>query len=222
MEVTTKSFTECTLVYLEKNFGLRKVFQHPTLSSWLEASLSMQIEVSELGALQIFQDLLRINVESWNEQDLSLHFIGPVFGIAHFTEPYRYNLFAQYSIKGEVSTVKGEPVLLFGKPDEMIASGYREPESPFFCFQEYKRETDPNGDPIGQLLAAMLVGQSLNPPKQPMYGCYVIGRDWYFVSLLEKEYSISRDYSAITDDVYDILKILKGLKEIVRGFTQGN
>jgi hypothetical protein len=74
-------------------------------------------------------------------------------------------------------------VLLFGKPDEMIASGYREPEAPFFCFQEYKRETDPNGDPIGQLLAAMLVGQALNPPKQPMYGCYVIGCDWYFVTL---------------------------------------
>ncbi len=29
-----------------------------------------------------------------------------------------------------------------GRPDEMIATGYREPKKPFFCFQEQDAEGD--------------------------------------------------------------------------------
>ena len=34
-----------------------------------------------------------------------------------------------------------------------------------------------------------------------------------------REYMISRDYSALTDEVYDILRIFKGLKQIVIELT---
>lgn len=221
MEQISKSFTDCSLAFLEKTFRLRKVENQSALESWLQlADVLPEIDPDIKKVLPIFQRLLRINVESWNEQDLSLHFIGPMFGFAQFTEPYRYNLFANASIKGEIKSIKNEIFLLYGKPDEMIASGYREPETPFFCFNEYKREAEPSGDPIGQLLSAMLVGQSLNPPEQPMYGCYVIGRDWYFVTLVGKQYCISRDYSAVTDDVYQVLRILKALKEIIKELTK--
>lgn len=33
-----------------------------------------------------FQGLLQLNSDAWNEQDLSLYFIGPVFALARFTE----------------------------------------------------------------------------------------------------------------------------------------
>lgn len=48
-----------------------------------------------------------------------------------------------------------------------------------------------------------------------MYGAYVIGRDWYFMTLIEKEYCISQDFSAVTNDIFIILKVLKSLKQMV-------
>ena len=64
----------------------------------------------------------------------------------------------------------------------------------YFTFQEYKKERDPNGDPAEQALAAMLVGQALNETKQPIYGCYIVGRDWCFMTLLGRGYAISKGY----------------------------
>jgi hypothetical protein len=48
-----------------------------------------------------------------------------------------------------------------------------------------------------------------------MYGAYVVGRDWYFLVLDKNEYAISRDYSAVTDDIFDIFRILKALKQMI-------
>lgn len=44
-----------------------------------------------------------------------------------------------------------------------------------------------------------------------VYGTYVIGSDWRCMVLQRKQYTISRDYSALSDEVFDILPILKGL-----------
>ena len=154
---------------------------------------------------------MRFNVNSWNEQELNMHFIGPIFSLINFSSK-KYNLFAQRSISGVV-----EDWRLFGSPDGIVASGRRTPKIPFFAFSEYKREKNPKGEPEAQPLAAMRVGQTLNEdPSQPIYGCYVIGHDWYFMLLQCKEYAITRDYSAITDDVYDIFKMLKALKTKVQ------
>jgi hypothetical protein len=71
------------------------------------------------------------------------------------------------------------------------------------------------GDPAGQALAAMLAAQALNADGLPMYGCHVIGGDWYFMTLEGKEYAISRDYSTLTTEIFDVFKILKVLKNIV-------
>jgi hypothetical protein len=217
MEKIKQTFTECSIHFLEKTFGLRQIAQEENLSQWLTISKGQQLNGWETQTVDALRKVLNANVTSWNEQDLSLHFIGPMFSFVNFTEPYRFNLFAERSIAAEVHALSGDVIELSGKPDEMIASGYREPEAPFFCFQEYKREKDPNGDPAGQVLASMLVGQSLSEKPRPIYGCYVIGRDWYFLTLINKAFCITRDYSAITDDAFEIFKILKGLKVIING-----
>lgn len=215
-----KPFTDCSIVFLEKTFGLRQVTELDDMKSWIELSKSMEINQVELGVIPIFQKLLTTNAVSWHEQDLSLHFIGPILSLVGFTEPYRYNLFAERRIAASLKGVKGEDIHLFGKPDEMIASGFREPESPFFCFQEFKRETDPNGDPVAQNLAAMLVGQVINENSHPMYGCYILGRDWYFMVLKGTQYCISRGYDASTEHVFDLFRLLKALKQIVIKLTE--
>ena len=105
-----------------------------------------------------------------------------------FTVIRKTNLFAQRFISASVPDRSGNLIVLSGKPDRMLASGFRSPETPFFCFQEYKREKDPNGDPAGQCLAAMMVGQTLNGhTDQPVYGCCVIGENWRFIVMTGKK-----------------------------------
>lgn len=60
------------------------------------------------------------------------------------------------------------------------------------------------------MLAVQTLKGNLN---QPVYGCYVVGQNWYFLmSLMGKEYAISAAYSAVTDEVFHIFALLKTLK----------
>ena len=201
------NFRACTLLKLDKSFGLKQVRSIPALSNWLDRPA----ELSDLEeqVLRKFRELLIRNVHDWNEAELAHHFIGPVFSLVEYTTDW-FNLFAERSFAGTV-----EGVTLRGKPDGMIASGLREPETPYFCFQEYKKEQDPEGDPAAQALAAMLVAQTLNEQTFPIYGCYVKGSQWYFMALSGQQYAISPPYVAIRDDLFDIFRILKGLKQIL-------
>ncbi|MEM7536274.1 MAG: hypothetical protein AAF639_29085 [Chloroflexota bacterium] len=201
------SFKDCTLKYLDDIFGLEEERTLPALEQWI----AMPADISDIERHQLLhlKDVLDFNVHDWNEHELDSHFIGPIFTMVNFSSS-KYNHFAQRDLEGIVDGVR-----LFGKPDGMVASGRREPKKPFFAFQEYKRTLDPNGDPAGQALAAMLVGQSLDEQPKPLYGCYVVGNNWRFMLLEGKQYAISRDYSAITDEIFDIYRILKALKQIV-------
>lgn len=201
------NFKDCTLVKLDKMFGLRQVLADAALAQWL----GRQAEISEIErqSLALFQEELLLNVHDWNETELAYNFIGPVMALVKFTTP-NSNFFAERAFSGVVDGIE-----MGGRPDGMIASGMREPETPYFCFQEYKRETDPEGDPAAQALAAMLAAQELNAHSHPVYGCYVKGSFWSFMTLRERQYCISQPYVATRDDVFDIFRILKALKTIV-------
>ena len=202
-----KTFRDCKLSWLEKTFGLDQVDSFPVLNDWL--SEKTELEDVEKASLLRLQDLLKFNVRDWYEGELDSFFIGPVMSLVNFSNK-KSNLFSDRLVDGTIGDWR-----LYGKPDSFLASGRREPEIPFFAFQEYKKMTDPDGDPAGQALAAMLAGQSLNDSALPMYGCHVIGADWYFMALQGKEYAISRDYSALTTEIFDIFQILKILKKLV-------
>jgi len=203
-----KSFGACTLTFLEDTFGLDQVDTLPSLEKWLQTP--SDISAFEKTSLENLRNLLRFNVHDWNEMELDMNFIGPVFSLVNFSSK-RYNLFAQRNLEAEVLGWK-----LHGLPDNMIASGRREPKIPFFAFQEYKKKKDPKGDPAAQALAAMLAAQVLNKNAHPVYGCYVIGNDWQFMTLEDKQFAISHDYSAITKDIFAIFRVLKALKGIVK------
>lgn len=210
------TFRQCTQSKLTDWFGLRRTSSSQVLDSWLQAKPTLSEE--EKIILENFQEVLILNDDAWNEQELSMHFIGPVFTLARFTEPYRFNLFAERHIGAVVPGLEGD-IELKGEPDGLIATGYWEPKIPMFAFSEYKRNLDPDGDPAGQALAAMLVGQVLNKQPVPLYGCYVVGRYWQFLVLEDKHYTISRDFLANTDDLFDIFRVLKAFKLIVMDLT---
>jgi len=204
---TILRFNECTLAKLDDTFGLRQARMLPPLQEWL--ARPMEISDLEKQILLIFQDRLITNVHDWNEQELDMHFIGPILSLVNFTSD-RFNLFAERSLAGVIDGFE-----LRGDPDGMVASGFREPKKPYFCFQEYKKLKDPNGDPAGQCLAAMLVAQELNETKYPVYGCYVMGYDWVFMVLQGRKYAMSGPFAATLEFIFDIFRILKALKQII-------
>jgi hypothetical protein len=205
-------FSECTIPFLEKRFGLVETDKLESLNSWL----SMTSELSEFQKMSLLfhQKELKFNIWNWNEQELSLHFIGPMISLSEFSTN-TFNIFAQRTLTGIIDDVE-----LSGKPDGIIAKGRREPEIPYFCFQEYKKELDPDGHPLPQVLGAMLVGQSLNIENQPMYGCYVIGKMWTFVVLENKKYSTSESYDATSEEIFTIFKMLLNLKKNIEKLTE--
>jgi|GEM_PF-2644093 len=189
------AFVDCTQSRLDDLFGLRSTLSSSVLDRWLQGDAVLSQE--EIRILQVF---------------------GPVLTLARFTEPYRFNLFALRRIKATVPSVEGD-IELSGEPDGMIATGYLEPKIPMFAFSEYKRQLQSDGDPVGQTLAAMLVGQALDEREKPLYGCYIVGYDWHFMVLEGRKYTISHDFSAITDSIFDIFRILKVLRQIIMELT---
>ncbi len=207
-EITKLYMNDMTQQKIYKIFGLRKVFQMDILDNWL--SNLPELSEQEKNVAELYQSRLLLNIDSWNEHELSMGFIGPILNIVDFQILYKLNFFAQRTLTEQIGEYE-----LIGKPDGMLASGYYEPETPFFAFQEYKKDLNSSGDPIGQNLAAMLVGQAKNGGKAPIYGCYVVGRLWYFMVLKGKEFAISKSFSADDEDIFEIVKALKALRDIL-------
>lgn len=211
-ELEKMYMNEMTQEKIYKIFGLRKVFQMQALEDWLTNLPTLEVE--ERIVCKIYQRRLIENIDAWNEQELSLNFIGPIFGAINFTVLYQLNWFSQRPLSGIIDTGKKQYEII-GKPDGTLSSGYYSPEIPYFAFQEYKKDVNSSGDPIGQNLAAMLVGQTLNKTDDIIYGCYVVGRLWYFMVLKGKEFAISKAFTSDDEDIFEIVKILKALRSIL-------
>ena len=210
-----RSFKEWTLEELDTTFRLQVLDNSPVLEDWLTGTRQAQLSDFERQALHSFQILLHTHVYDWNETELAYNFIGPVMALADFSTK-QFNFFAERAFSGTVDEIE-----MGGRPDGIIASGFRAPKQPYFCFQEYKKEKDPEGDPAAQALAAMLVAQELNQHRLPVYGCYVKGEVWHFMTLQERGYCISDGYLATRQtDLYDISRILQVLKQIISEFVE--
>ncbi len=201
------NFSIWKLAKLNKRFGLKRKLAMPVEITWKSADIILPEH--DRYFLNKMQKSLDDNIFFWNETELIQNFIGPVFAWVSFSSE-NSNIFNERSFQ---AVVDGEE--LKGEPDAMIASGHDEPEKPFFCFQEYKKEVNSDGDPAGQCLAAMLAAQEINEYQYPVYGIYVVGQNWYFITLKGKEYGISPSFSAVSDEIYDIYQKLLWLKETI-------
>lgn len=199
------NFREWTLDSIEETFGLVQVRSLPILDELL--SYKYEADAYEQRYLTTLQeDYVTLGGDDWNEVELENKFISPLIvfsGIAN----RKYSYFLEREMSEVINDIE-----LLGKVDGMIATGFRNPKKPYFCLSEYKRGTDPNGDPKGQALIAMLVAQQQNDNKKPVFGSYIIGRNWCFMALVGKEYAISTDFSGANEEIFDIHRILKSLR----------
>lgn len=83
----------------------KRLQEKPYLAS-LEHWINTQIPLSEIQQIMVQQRVktLQNNVAHCNETDLSMHFIGHMFSLTEFTQPYHFNLFTQAIISGIIQT----------------------------------------------------------------------------------------------------------------------
>jgi hypothetical protein len=193
---------------VEITFGIEQSWENHLLTNWLEATSVITDTVKEqMNHLQV---LLLKNADFWNEDELKLQFIAPLLNFVDFTLPFC----KPFSQRKLVANIKG--IEIGGLVDYMLASGKQKPIRPYFFLHEFKQETKKgSSDPKGQLLAEMLTAQHLNDYQFPIYGCYVVGRNWFFMVLNNQEYAVSDAFVATQDDIYQIVAILQKVKEYI-------
>jgi hypothetical protein len=200
------TFKEWTLNKIDKAFGTKQLRHLPALEELLRFPYTFS--EYERRFLEELREQYFLGGDEWNEVELENKFISPLIVFAKIDN----EKFA-YFLERPLTAVVGE-YELSGRVDGMIASGYREPEIPFFCLNEYKRQSDPDGNPQGQVLATMIAAQRLNgtDSSKPLFGCYVIGSTWYFVVLQGFHYAVSTPLVCTNDGIFDIFRVLKGLR----------
>lgn len=198
------NFSDWTLDKIDEAFGTVQMDKSEALNNWL--SCKYEVNEHEKTNLLYFQSKLIIGGDNWNEVELENKFISPIFMFADF-DSRKY----AYFLERDMKVVLGEHEIS-GRIDGMIATGFRNPKKPFFCLNEYKKQTNPDGEPQGQCLIAMLSAQEKNQNTNPIYGCCVIGTFWKFMILEGKQYTTSEFFRADGAEIFDIFRILKGLK----------
>jgi hypothetical protein len=209
MSVKRKKSIELLEPILADTFGLERVFKPTaTLDEWLSATGSLNER--DMSLLEESLAKLVENADSWNEEELKMSFISMVIFLARFSKPIR-----TYYDREIAAVIDGIDVNC--KADMMLSKGLGELiKTPYFFLHEYKREKKYSGDPVGQMLGGMLIGQAKNNDEKPIYGCYVQGRYWFFSVLEGKKYVISKSYdSSEMDDVQKIIFILRKLNDII-------
>lgn len=204
-----KSFKHWTRQAIANQFGLDVKKECSHLSNWLNAEVA--ISEKEHAELIILQHKLKANVDIWNEQELIIKFIALLIHMVDYDSD-NFKSFANRKLKGEI-----DGKIVAGEVDFMIASGKFEPQTPFFCLHEYKKEKGADNDPLGQLIIAMMTAAALNNNNQPIYGAYVMGRNWFFLTLQKRMYCISDEFVATRQDIFKIYQIMKSLKNVIKG-----
>jgi hypothetical protein len=208
-----KSFKYWITQDLHEQFGIKRVYDSVLLDKWLKAS--NEIIKDETERLESFRISLNKNAEFWNEEELKMKFIGPVIEFAKI-DSENFRTFYDRSINITVNEIP-----LSGTLDMVVATGFQIPRKPFFCVHEYKQESKRDGDPKGQLLVEMIALQAINlPDENPIYGCYVLGRNWFFVVLKGSEYAVSDALDASQQDIYTIFRMLKKIKDYIIEMTK--
>ncbi len=202
-----KSFESWLFDDVEAAFQIERNYKSEKISEWIKSEYILNERQKE--TLEILNDVLLKNIDTWNEDELKMQFIGPLLALVNYNTS-KYKVFTQRSL-----SIKTDTVETSGLVDFMLATGKSRPKEPFFFLHEYKQQHPSKNDPLGQLLIAMIVAQSKNTNPHPVYGVVVEGRYWYFVILSDKEYAVSRGFDASGTDIYHIYSILFKVKDYI-------
>ena len=197
-------------------FGVKRQKDCPYLKDWLSSKYELN-EVERVLFNQGFANAAE-NIDYWNEEELKIRLVGLLFLIANIEQNNTIKVFYERTISGKVDGIE-----LSVKSDCFVAtsSDFNAPLHPYFFLQDgspmrFKKMRGEKKDPEGQMLAAMLIAQSLNEPEQPVYGGYMIGSNWWFTTLIGRSYCSSQKFDTTRQsDLLQIVFVLRKLKDLI-------
>ncbi len=193
---------------VETELGVVQNNQSALLDDWLKSTTTLTED--EHRIVEYIKHKLFDNAEFWNEDELKMQFVAPLLLVVNFDMPV-YKIFSQRSLSATVNGVE-----IGGRVDFMLAKGKQRPSKPYFFIHEYKQENiKGSSDAKGQLLSELIAAQHRNDYQHPVYGCYVVGRNWFFVVLNHHEYAVSKPYIASDEDIYKIVAFLRYIKTLL-------
>ncbi len=193
------------------SFKIKKNLTCDHLSEWIQ--VDGDFDEIEKSILINIRRAIEVHGRAWNEEELKINFIAFVFYLANIDVPDKIYTFFERRLSGKVDNIEISVVV-----DGMVAtptlSGL--PQIPYFFLQEFKRSLGDDHDPEGQMLAAMILSQSLNNDGKYLYGCWIQGKNWNFTTLKDDNYCVSRQFDAADmEDLKDIVLILRKLKDLI-------
>ena len=210
---TAERFYTLTESKVLQTFHVKSIRQCTHLDTLLDTSITLT--AFEDGILNLALERYKELALGWNEEELKMHFISPIFSVANPNLKSVCKTFFERPLSGVIDNYELNIVT-----DCMVAS-YDEaglPVNPYFFLQEFKQaQRFGKTDPQGQMLAAMLLAQQKNSDTNtPLYGCYVIERNWFFTTLQGLDYCVSQQYNSTNkNDLLQIVFILRKLKELI-------
>ncbi len=190
---------------LEIEFGLYRNYNSQLLEEWLTATTTLD-EYEMKRANRLKEKFFKFS-DYWNEDELKMQGISPIIDLVDYNAD-GYTVFSNRPLSATINGIE-----LGGRVDFLISQGHQKPIPPFFFIHEYKQETKKgSSDPKGQLLSELLVAQFNNKEEFPLYGCYVVGRNWFFVILQGKEYAVTNAINSSTDDIIKVIAMLRKVK----------
>ena len=212
-----KPFERWLTQEVEMTFGLKEVKNPKILTDWLSSNENITDE--EMKNANHLRLRLLSRVEYWNEDELKFFFLGEFINQIDFNNSNIYSSFSQRTVATEVKDIQNNIVPLRGRIEWLVATGKQVPLHPFFFINEYKPHLKSQNDPKGQLLISMFATQELNKKTMPLYGVYVIGKFWQFVTLDGLDYAVSESYDATKEaDMKQIIRILKRCKRYIETY----
>lgn len=208
----SKSFSQWTIGDIKETFDLTMNYE----GEGFEELLQNDCEISAVERIELNRRRKRLinKVGVWNEIELEVFFIVPVLDLLQM-DIVGIETFVEKPFGAKVDNY-----YLSGEMDWIIANGYEKPRAPFFCIKEFKKAKSSSNDPEGQLAAGMLAAQELNKAyykeNPPVYGAYIMGREWIFAKLQGRNFIQSLPFM-LTDEamLMNMFSCLKQLKNII-------
>ncbi len=202
-EIKTYSFSKITENELKSVVDIEENFKDETIfDEWLNNEIIVSEEVDIFLSKLLKQN--RKFIFSYNEDDLKIYFLAPIFNKVNFFS-YEDEVRAFYE---NDLTYKTDKFIFKGRVDFMFSKGLKRSEKPYFFIQEFKKGEE-FGNPRPQLLAEMISAVELNKTKT-IRGAFITGENWRFV-ILEK---LEKDkYQYFLSEAFNSTKIdeLKGI-----------
>jgi hypothetical protein len=199
------------LALLAETYEIQRTGDCQHLDEWVSAKYDLT-DFEQTLFDNIFSKT-KDDVNYFNEEELKMHLISPLFLIADINVSKKIRIFFERPLKAEIRNFSLSVIC-----DCMAATPmqFNKPKRPYFFLQEYKKGKGDDKDPEAQMLAAMIIAQHQNNDGLPLYGSYIIGSHWYFTTLVDERYCSSREFDADDrDDLLQVVFLLKKLKDLL-------